>query len=85
LDNPISRNLFSFRILTFPQVDGTNFANSTPLDEDSESEEQETTIAEISWTTVNPLFNHPKSINSKKKNAGLSKSQEPNRGGKKHV
>jgi len=57
------------------------------LDEDSESEEQETAIAETSWATVNPLFNHPKSINSKKKNADsvYLKSQEPNRGGKKHV
>jgi hypothetical protein len=68
-------------------ADGTNFANSTPLQEDSESEEQETAIAETSWATVNPLFNHPKSINSKKNhtNSVYSKSQEPNRGGKKHV
>jgi hypothetical protein len=80
-------NLFDFQLVTFLMAGGTKFANSTPLHEDSESDEQGTTLVATSWTTANPLSNHPKSINSKKNytDSVYSKSQESNRGGKKHV
>jgi hypothetical protein len=65
-------------------ADGTKFANSTPLHKDSEADEQGTNLVTTSWATVNPLFNHPKSINSKKNytDSVYLESQEPNRGGK---
>jgi len=83
LENPISKNLFNFQLVTFLSVGGTKFANSTPLHENSESEEQGTTLVATSWTTANPLSNHLKSINRKKNytDSVYSKSQEPNKGG----
>jgi hypothetical protein len=80
-------NLFNSQLVTFLTVGGTKFANSTPLHEKSEPEEQGTNLVATSWTTANFPPNLLKSIQNEKNQTTLiySKSQKPNRGGKRHV
>jgi len=80
-------NLFNFQLVTFLMTGGTKFANSTPLHEHYEPEEQGNILIATSWTTANFSSNLLRSIQNEENQIILiySKSQEPNTGGKRYV
>jgi hypothetical protein len=65
---------------------GIKFANSTPLHEDPEPDEQGIFVVATSWITTNFTPNLLKSIQGEKNQTILiyPKSQEPSRGGKRY-